>query len=158
MWEYQDKFAAKQRRMRRDSEARRRRGKKDEFHLYRVPIEIRIERGGLAAPKLTLSGRLLSTELSSTSMEFFTTHRLAEGELVSINIKDGSRLYIRAIVQECKRYRLSPALIQEFPHPFRVRVEFDFRTQEEAQSIAQFAETFFAMYVAGGNKRTILGD
>jgi hypothetical protein len=152
MWEFQDKFAAKQKRLKRDAQNKKRRSQRGEFHLYRVPIEIRLLGGTLGAPKVTLTGRLLSTEFTSTNMDFFTTHRLNEGTPLSITVQDGSRLFIRATVTECKRYKLEQTIIQEFPHPYRVRVEFDFKTQNEVKTLEKFAAQFYANYVAGTNK------
>ncbi len=149
MWDFQEKYS-KQKRLK---SSKKRRGKREGFHLYRVPIEIRLEGRGLGSPKVTLTGRLLSTELTAQGMEFFTTHHLGEGQFVSINIKDGSKLYIRAMIEECKRYKLTQTLIQEIPHPYRVRVIFDLSTNEEKRTVSQFAESFAALYVAGGNKR-----
>jgi hypothetical protein len=87
-----------------------------------------------------LPGRVILNEFSDAGVGVYTTERLRMGQEVALTIDEPRRFYITGRIVFCVEVRSDSKIMQQIHFPWRVGVEFIYRSDAERSEVAAYCD------------------
>lgn len=105
-----------------------------------------------------LPARVILNEFSLAGVGAYTTQRLKMGQEIALTIDEPRRFYITGRVLICNEVRTESKLIQQNVYPWRVGIEFIYKSDAERAEVSKYCEELTKTWLGALVPSVIPGD
>lgn len=109
------------------------------LRLQRTQAEILVK-GGLGDPARIILASVVLNDLAPESLTVFAGEGLRLGEQVQVTIRLPRLFFVSGQVTYSRAFNLEPRVFSREAFPYRLRIEFSFRSEDERQAVREHIE------------------
>lgn len=114
--------------------------------LTRVAAQLILDEG-IGRPKHVIPASLLINEVTPVGARLFSRTKLTRGQQITLNIPHIHNFYIKGKVTICKELQLNPGLLAAQVFPYRIELQWIYRSQAEREAVRKYCNFLATEYL-----------